>query len=74
MPVVAIRESPFTGINSLVKRVSDIVLALIIQVALLPIMLIIALAVKLSSPGPVIFRQRRYGLYGEEIIVSSSVP
>jgi len=69
MPVVAIRESPFTGMNSMVKRVSDIVLALIIQIALLPIMLVIALAVKLSSPGPVIFRQRRYGLYGEEIIV-----
>ena len=32
-------------------------------------MLAVALAVKLTSPGPVIFRQRRYGLYGEEIIV-----
>ena len=36
---------------------------------LLPIMLVIGIAVKLSSPGPVIFRQRRYGLYGEQIIV-----
>jgi len=69
MPVIAICESPFTGINSMVKRASDIVLALAIQVLLLPLMLLIALAVKLSSPGPVIFRQRRYGLYGEEIIV-----
>ena len=32
-------------------------------------MLCVALAVRLTSPGPVIFRQRRYGLYGEEIIV-----
>jgi len=69
MPVIAICESPFTGINSVVKRVSDIVLALIIQTLLLPIMLLIAVAVKLSSPGPIIFRQRRYGLYGEEIVV-----
>lgn len=69
MPVIAICESPFTGVNSLVKRLSDIVLGLIIQIALLPLMVLIALAVKLSSPGPIIFRQRRYGLYGEEIIV-----
>lgn len=69
MPVIAICETPFTGINSMVKRGSDIVLGVIIQVLLLPVMLAIALAVKLSSPGPIIFRQRRYGLYGEEIIV-----
>jgi putative colanic acid biosynthesis UDP-glucose lipid carrier transferase len=69
MPVIAICESPFTGFNSLLKRASDIVLAALIQICLLPIMLVIAVAVKVSSPGPVIFRQRRYGLYGEEIIV-----
>jgi len=69
MPVIAICETPFTGLNSLVKRLSDIVLALLIQVLLLPIMLVIAIAVRATSPGPVIFRQRRYGLYGEEIIV-----
>jgi len=69
MPVIGIRESPFTGVNSMIKRISDIVLALIIQIMLTPIMLTIALAVKLTSPGPVIFRQRRYGLYGEEILV-----
>lgn len=69
MPVVAICESPFTGFNSMIKRGSDILLASLIQMLLLPLMLLIALAVKLSSPGPVIFRQRRYGLYGEEIVV-----
>ncbi|MYM65297.1 undecaprenyl-phosphate glucose phosphotransferase [Pseudoduganella sp. FT55W] len=69
MPVIAICESPFTGFNSMVKRTSDIVLALVIQVMLLPIMLVIALAIRSTSPGPIIFRQRRYGLYGEEIIV-----
>ncbi|MYN17684.1 undecaprenyl-phosphate glucose phosphotransferase [Rugamonas sp. FT107W] len=69
MPVIAICETPFTGVNSLIKRLSDIVLALVIQALLLPIMLVIAIAVRATSPGPVIFRQRRYGLYGEEIIV-----
>ena len=69
MPVIAIRESPFTGFNSMVKRGSDIVLGLLIQIMLLPVMLVIAIAVKVTSKGPVIFRQRRYGLYGEEIIV-----
>jgi putative colanic acid biosynthesis UDP-glucose lipid carrier transferase len=69
MPAIAICETPFTGMNRIIKRVSDIALAILIQVPLLPIMVGIALAVKLTSPGPVIFRQRRYGLYGEEIIV-----
>jgi putative colanic acid biosynthesis UDP-glucose lipid carrier transferase len=69
MPVIAICETPFTGINGMIKRTSDIVLASIIQLMLLPLMLMIAVAVKWSSPGPVIFRQRRYGLYGDEIIV-----
>jgi putative colanic acid biosynthesis UDP-glucose lipid carrier transferase len=69
MPVIAICESPFTGFNSMVKRISDIIIAGCIQILLSPIMLGIALAVKLSSPGPIIFKQRRYGLHGEEIIV-----
>jgi putative colanic acid biosynthesis UDP-glucose lipid carrier transferase len=69
MPVIAIRESPFMGLNSTIKRASDVVLSCLILLALSPLMLAIAIAVKASSPGPVIFRQRRYGLYGEEIIV-----
>lgn len=69
MPVIAICETPFTGMNSLVKRASDLLLGSLIQIGLTPIMIAIALAIKLTSKGPVIFRQRRYGLYGEEIIV-----
>ena len=69
MPVIAIRETPFMGLNSLVKRISDIVLASLILVGLAPLMLAVAIAVKWTSPGPVIFKQRRYGLYGEEIWV-----
>jgi putative colanic acid biosynthesis UDP-glucose lipid carrier transferase len=69
MPVIAICETPFMGFNSMIKRGSDIVLGSLILLLLAPLMLVIALAVKFTSPGPVIFRQRRYGLYGEEIIV-----
>jgi putative colanic acid biosynthesis UDP-glucose lipid carrier transferase len=69
MPVIAICETPFMGLNSTIKRASDIVLASIILLLLAPLMLAVAAAVKMSSPGPAIFRQRRYGLYGEEIWV-----
>lgn len=69
VPVVAICESPFSGVDTVVKNTSDFVLALLILILLSPLMLIIALAVKFTSPGPAIFKQRRYGLNGEEIIV-----
>ena len=69
MPVVAICETPFVGFDGIVKRASDILLGSAILLCLAPLMLAIALAVWISSPGPIIFRQRRYGLYGEEIIV-----
>lgn len=69
VPVVGLCETPFTGTNRLVKRLSDIVLASIILVLIAPLLLAIAIGVKLSSPGPVIFKQRRNGLDGEEIVV-----
>jgi putative colanic acid biosynthesis UDP-glucose lipid carrier transferase len=69
VPVVGICETPFTGTNELVKRVSDVVLAALILVLISPLLLAIAVGVKMSSPGPVIFRQRRNGLDGEEIVV-----
>jgi lipopolysaccharide/colanic/teichoic acid biosynthesis glycosyltransferase len=69
VPVVGICETPFTGTNRLVKRASDIVLSALILVLIAPLLLAMALGVKLSSPGPVIFKQRRNGLDGEEIVV-----
>ena len=69
LPVVAVHETPFTGLNGVIKRASDVVFLLLILALLSPVLLIIALGVKLSSPGPVIFRQRRYGLDGKEIVV-----
>jgi putative colanic acid biosynthesis UDP-glucose lipid carrier transferase len=69
VPVVGILETPFTGTNELVKRISDIVIASIVLVLISPILLAVAIGVKLSSPGPAIFKQRRNGLDGEEIVV-----
>lgn len=69
IPVVAVCETPFSGFDGVIKRFSDILLATFILVLILPLMLVIALGIKLTSPGPVIFRQRRYGLDGKEIVV-----
>ncbi|MEN9251425.1 MAG: undecaprenyl-phosphate glucose phosphotransferase [Thermostichales cyanobacterium BF3_bins_165] len=69
IPVLAIREDPFLGMNAVSKRLLDLVLAGLILIVISPIMLAIAIAVKLSSPGPIFFVQRRYGLHGEEIKV-----
>lgn len=69
VPVVSIVETPFWGVGGALKRVEDLVLgAAILTVVAVP-MMIIALAIKLTMGGPVIFRQRRYGLNGEEIVV-----
>ena len=69
LPVVAVCETPFYGVNGILKRLSDLFIASIILVLTLPLMLAIALGVKYSSPGPVLFKQRRYGLDGQDIIV-----
>ncbi|MCI3953249.1 MAG: putative glycosyltransferase [Burkholderiales bacterium] len=69
MPVVAVCETPFYGLNGLIKRASDLVLASAILALICPLMLAIALGVKYTSPGPVLFKQRRYGVDGREIVV-----
>jgi putative colanic acid biosysnthesis UDP-glucose lipid carrier transferase len=58
VPVVGICETPFTGTNELVKRLSDIVLAAVILLLISPLLLAISVGVKMSSPGPAIFRQK----------------
>lgn len=69
MPVVGVYESPFYSVDGWVKRIEDIVLgSLILALAAIP-MLLIALGIKLTSRGPVLFKQRRYGINGKEIYV-----
>ncbi|OOG47654.1 undecaprenyl-phosphate glucose phosphotransferase [Polaromonas sp. A23] len=67
--VISVCDTPFRGVNGFLKRGSDVALSLLILLLVFPVMLLIALLVKLDSPGPVIFKQRRYGLDGEEILV-----
>ena len=69
IPVVAMCETPFHGYHGVTKRLTDISLSLATLLLLLPLLALLAIAVKFSSPGPVIFKQRRYGLDGEEIAV-----
>jgi len=69
IPVLAVCESPFSGVTGLLKRFSDIVFASILIVLVSPVMLMVALSIKISMPGPVLFKQKRYGLDGEEIKV-----
>jgi len=69
MPVVAVCETPYSGVNALLKRWFDIVVTLCGLAVIWPILLAAAIGVKVTSPGPVIFKQRRYGLDGREIMV-----
>ena len=69
IPVVAVCETPFVGVNGVLKRLVDIALAAAATTIFAAVFVVIALLVKLSSPGPIIFCQRRYGLDGKEIIV-----
>jgi putative colanic acid biosysnthesis UDP-glucose lipid carrier transferase len=69
VPVVAVCESPLRGGNALRKRVLDLVVALAALALAAPVMVSVAAAIRLTSPGPVIFKQRRYGLDGQEIMV-----
>ncbi len=69
MPAFSIYDSPLHGLNGLRKRLFDIGLAVITLVLTWPLFLLIGLLVKLSSPGPMLFKQRRYGLHGEQIRV-----
>ena len=66
---LSIYDTPFQGANNILKRIEDVVVSMGILTVLAIPMLCIAAAVKLSSPGPAIFRQKRYGLDGKEITV-----
>jgi putative colanic acid biosysnthesis UDP-glucose lipid carrier transferase len=69
IPVIAICESPFSGFNSILKRVTDMICGAAALLLLWPVMAAIAIGIKATSPGPVLFKQRRYGLDGAEIMV-----
>jgi len=69
IPVMAVCESPIVGLNALFKRVFDLAVGGFALLVFSPLMALIALGIKLESPGPILFRQRRYGLDGRQIVV-----
>lgn len=68
IPIMAVRSEPLQALhNQMIKRIFDILFSFVFLVTLFPIIyIIIALFIKLSSPGPIIFRQKRTGIYGKE--------
>jgi putative colanic acid biosynthesis UDP-glucose lipid carrier transferase len=69
LPAVSVFENPLYGVAGITKRAADVVLgSMLLAIVAVP-MLIIGALIKLSSKGPVFFRQRRYGLDGREILV-----
>jgi putative colanic acid biosynthesis UDP-glucose lipid carrier transferase len=69
VPVIPLWEIPFSEIQYFLKRTVDIIVGSLALAMLSPIMIVIAIAIKLDSPGPVLFKQRRYGFNGQEILV-----
>lgn len=69
IPAVALCETPFYGYRGIAKRTSDIIVALMALIVASPIMILSALLIKVTSKGSIIFKQRRYGLDGHEIVV-----
>ncbi len=69
LPVVSVFESPMYGVDGWLKRALDLSISLVGIVLISPLLLICSLLVRVSSAGPVFFRQKRYGLDGKEILV-----
>jgi putative colanic acid biosynthesis UDP-glucose lipid carrier transferase len=69
IPIVAVCETPLYGASWLAKRSSDLLIATTAVMLLLPILLLAALCIRVESPGPIFFKQKRYGLDGREILV-----
>ncbi|MCY2985949.1 MAG: undecaprenyl-phosphate glucose phosphotransferase [Planctomycetota bacterium] len=69
LPVVSVFETPIYGVDGWLKRALDLSISLVGVVMISPILLACGLLVKFTSPGPIFFRQKRYGLDGKEILV-----
>ena len=65
LPVVNLQSTGVLGINALVKRIFDLVFSVLLLLIASPLLLLLAALVKLSSSGPVLFRQERVGLDGK---------
>lgn len=69
VPIITFNSTPDHALSLLIKRVMDVTISVALLLLLLPVMILVALLVKLSSPGPVIYRQVRCGLYGRKFFL-----
>ena len=69
IPILSLRSSPLRGKALFSKAIADYLISSIMIIVMLPLLAVIAVAIKLDSKGPVLFKQRRYGIDGREIIV-----
>ena len=69
IPIISLTQTPMAGTNRLLKAIEDRVLASLILVVISPLLLFIIVGIKLSSKGPIFFRQKRHGWDGKEIVV-----
>lgn len=69
IPLISVKDTALSGFNLLVKRTFDLVLASLALLVLMPLCLVIALAIRLDSPGPILFRQQRAGRRGRPFMV-----
>jgi exopolysaccharide biosynthesis polyprenyl glycosylphosphotransferase len=69
IPLIGLRLAAIHGANLLIKRIMDVALGSLIMIPMLPIMGLLALAIRLDSPGPIIFRQKRVGMHHTEFVL-----
>lgn len=69
VPVIGLKAASIRGANLIVKRIMDVALGSLVLLITSPLMILAALAIKLDSPGPIIFRQKRVGAHGQEFVV-----
>ena len=64
MPMIDLSSSPFTGSNLFIKSLQDIILSSLILILVSPLFIMVIIGIKLTSPGPIFYRQQRVGLNG----------
>ncbi|MEQ1698071.1 MAG: undecaprenyl-phosphate glucose phosphotransferase [Hyphomicrobiaceae bacterium] len=69
VPMLAVMDKPLSDWDRVIKNVEDRVIGLVLLTIAVPVMALVALAVRLDSPGPILFRQKRYGFNNELIEV-----
>ena len=69
IPMLTMQKPPLTGWSRVAKGIEDRVFAFTLLMALWPLLILIGMVIKLTSPGPVLFTQRRYGFNNNEITI-----